>query len=277
MILNADIIERHPFMSLEDTIKWKQFLHRSKDLLVNGWLHNKFKKIVIVLMCCIIPLILLLGNLNLIFDNNKPKFNGLLLVITAPSGTGKTTLIEMLLKEFPYLKQTVSCTTRSPRTNEINGKHYYFLSASEFKTKIASGEFFDYTKLWGVYYGILRKEILDNLNKGNSVVTIMDAKGAMKLKKMLHAVYIFIAPPSLNELSTRLNNRKTENKDDINKRLHAAKSDLKFIKYYDYNFVNDDLATAYQTLRAILIIEENKHRGLSTVNHSSLKERVFLP
>jgi guanylate kinase len=185
---------------------------------------------------------------------------GLLFVVSAPAGTGKTTLVRMLLTEFHHVIESVSFTTRSPRPNEIAGRDYNFISFEEFEQKIAEGEFIEYAKVFGNYYGTSRKFVDSQEEKGNHVVLVIDTQGALQLKMELDAVFIFISPPSLEELRSRLYRRKSETEDAIETRLSWAEKEMALAEKYDYHIVNDNLKTAYDALRSILIAEEHKNR-----------------
>lgn len=183
---------------------------------------------------------------------------GLLFIVSAPAGTGKTTLVNKLVEEFPTVIASISYTTREPREGEINGKHYHFISQSEFEAKIASEDFLEYVTLYGCYYGTSRQWILDQQKQGKHVVLVIDTQGALQLKGRLPAVLIFISPPSLEVLRERLSNRQTETLEMIEKRLEWAKTEMQAIPAYDYLVVNDDLNTAYQILRSVVIAESHR-------------------
>lgn len=189
----------------------------------------------------------LLGNLS----------KGLLFIISAPAGTGKTTLVQMLTKEFPHVVASISHTTRQPRQGEIEGVHYHFISKKEFVKRIDDGEFLEYVKLYDDYYGTHKLWVENQLIQGKHVILVIDTQGAELLKEM-KAIFIFISPPSIEELERRLRSRQTETKDMIEKRLLWAKKEMEAQKNYDYLIINDDLAIAYQVLRSILIAEEHR-------------------
>lgn len=187
---------------------------------------------------------------------------GLLFVMSAPAGTGKTTLTQMLCEEFSCIKESISCTTRSPRHGEINGQHYHFLSEKDFKEKIKKNEFLEYAEVFGHLYGTLKSSVETQRQQGCHVILVIDTQGALKLKEKVKASSIFISPPNLEELKERLERRKTESYETIEKRLAWAKEELKMISYYDYHIVNDNLIVAYDALRSIIIAEEHKiHKG----------------
>lgn len=187
---------------------------------------------------------------------NLPK--GLLFVISAPAGTGKTTLADMLEKEFPCVHRNISYTTRAPRAGEVDGKDYIFISKEEFEKKIARGEFLDHVTLYGNYYGTSSLSVKQWQDEGKHVLLVIDTQGAVKLKKELRAIFIFLQPPSLQVLKNRLVGRKTENAATIEERLAWAEEELKKAYLYDYIIENDDLDRAYQILRSILIAEEHR-------------------
>ncbi len=185
---------------------------------------------------------------------------GLVFVISAPAGTGKTTLVRMLREEFHCIVESVSYTTRSPRANEIAGRDYYFISPEEFEKKIEEGEFLESAQVFGKYYGTSRKFVESQQEKGKHVILVIDTQGAMHLKGKIEAAFIFISPPSLEELKFRLHSRKSESDDAIQHRLSWAEKEIALSQQYDYHIVNDHLKTAYDVLRSILIAEEHKNR-----------------
>jgi guanylate kinase len=184
---------------------------------------------------------------------------GLLFVISAPAGTGKSTLVEMLLKEFPEsIEESCSCTTRHPRPNEIAKTHYEFLLESEFQKKIQNGELLEYAQVFGHHYGT-RRDVVEKLQEsGKHVILVIDTQGAAQIRNKIEATFIFISPPSMDELRNRLFKRRTENEEKIAQRLEWAKHELEMIPSYDYHIVNDNLEVTYQILRSIIIAAEHK-------------------
>lgn len=189
-----------------------------------------------------------------------PNSKGLCFIVSAPTGTGKTTLVQLLTDEFPNVIANISYTTRKPREDEIDGKHYHFIDEKEFKAKIAESNFLEYINLYGNYYGSSQQWISEQLKEGKHVILVIDTQGAMHVKEKISAISIFISPPSIEELENRLANRKTETPENIQKRLIWVREELKMIKNYDYHIINDDLATAYQVLRSIIIAEAHRIR-----------------
>jgi guanylate kinase len=187
---------------------------------------------------------------------------GLLFVISAPAGTGKTTLIQMLMQEFPHVITSISFTTRKPRPGEIPGEHYHFVTAEEFKRKIEQGDFLEFVQLYGDDYGTSKRWVEEQLSRGKYVILNIDTQGALQLKNKFPAVFIFILPPSVEELRQRLIHRKTEPEAVIEQRLAWAQREIELASCYDYNVVNENLVTAYQVLRSILIAEDHRLKSL---------------
>lgn len=192
----------------------------------------------------------LLGNLS----------KGLIFVLSAPAGTGKTTLVRMLRDEFTCVSESISCTTRSPRAGEILGKDYHFLTTEEFERKIKNGDFLEYAKVFDHYYGTSREFVMGQVEKGKHVILVIDTQGALQLRGKIPAIFVFISPPSLQELRERLFKRKTESLENIEQRLSWAKQELAMAVHYDYHIVNENLHLAYEVLRSILIAEEHRMR-----------------
>ncbi len=181
---------------------------------------------------------------------------GKLFVFSAPSGTGKTTIVRHLLRELPQLKFSVSATTRKPRANETNGVDYYFISEEEFKNKIENGEFIEWGKFYDYLYGTLKHEVEKDINNGNNILLELDVKGALEIKKAYpDSVTIFIAPPSIEELISRLKKRNTETEEDFKKRIERAEMELGYKEKFDYLVVNDELEKAKKEAKEIIIKE----------------------
>jgi len=185
---------------------------------------------------------------------------GLVFVISAPAGTGKTTLVRMLRAEFGCVAESVSYTTRKIRPQEVEGQDYHFISAEEFQKKILEEEFIEYAEVFGHYYGTSRKEIERLQSIGKHVILVIDTQGAMQIKNKLEAIFIFLLPPSTEELKRRLHGRKSDTEEMIETRLSWAQKEIAKANQYDYHIVNENLKTAYEVLRAILIAEEHKNR-----------------
>ena len=183
---------------------------------------------------------------------------GLIFVISAPAGTGKTTLVRMLREEFSCVIESISYTTRLPRPNEIPGRDYHFITIEDFKKRIKEGEFLEYAEVFGNYYGTSRKYVESLQEKGKHVLMVIDTQGALQLKGKIEAAFIFISPPSLHELRARLYARQADTNESIEHRLSWAEKEIALSKEYEYHIVNDHLKIAYDVLRSILIAEEHK-------------------
>jgi guanylate kinase len=189
------------------------------------------------------------------------KKRGLLFVISAPAGTGKTTLVQMLTAEFPRVTRSVTCTTRKPRPGEKNGIDYFFLTEDEFQKKLKTGDFLEHANVFGNHYGTSRSLVEKELNAGKHVMLVIDTQGALQLKEKVDAIFIFISPPSLEELKKRLYKRSTESAELIEKRVLWARHELEMISHYDYHIINDQLPVAFEALKSILIAEEDRVRN----------------
>lgn len=166
-------------------------------------------------------------------------------VVSAPSGAGKTTVVRKVLENFPEIVFSISATTRAKRDFEVDGVDYFFMNEVEFIKKIELNEFVEWESFYGYYYGTLKSFVNTEIEKGNSVLLEVDVKGAMKIKEVYpEAVMIFISPPNIEELKKRLINRKTESKEDLNKRIERAQMEIEYQKYFQYNIVNDNLEHA---------------------------------
>jgi guanylate kinase len=184
---------------------------------------------------------------------------GLIFVVSAPSGAGKTTLVERLIDQFPQsIVRSVSCTTRPKRSNETDGKDYYFLSKENFEKKIVEGAFLEYTQVYHNYYGTLKKTVEDTVNQGKHLILVIDTQGAIKLRSILEATFIFIQPPSIDVLKQRLQMRHTDDDSAINMRLSCAQDELDQAKYYDHIIINDDLQTALAELCRLVSTQEKQ-------------------
>jgi guanylate kinase len=184
---------------------------------------------------------------------------GLIFVMSAPAGTGKTTLTSRLYAEYEgTVVPSISCTTREKRPGEIDGVHYFFLSVADFQSKVERGEFLEYTELFGAYYGTLKTSITRPQEQGQHVFMVIDTQGALAVKKHLEATFIFLVPPSQKILKERLIKRNTESEDFVKQRLERSVAELSFAKEYDYIIVNDELEIAYQAIKSIIVAEEHR-------------------
>ena len=184
---------------------------------------------------------------------------GLLLVLSGPSGAGKGTICSRLRAEMPNLTYSVSMTTRQPRVGEVEGVNYFFRDKEEFEELLKEDAFLEYAKVYDNYYGTPKKHVMDLLDQGKSVLLEIDIQGAMQVKERYSdAIFIYIVPPSLTELSARLRGRATDSEEVIDKRLSLACSELALAHRYDYIVVNDDLDEATEKTASILRAESCK-------------------
>lgn len=183
-------------------------------------------------------------------------------VVSAPSGCGKTTLCNKLLADGLGLADSVSMTTRRPRPLEKKGTDYIFVSRRRFLAMIKRGDFLEYEENFGNLYGTPRRFIEANLLKGKPILLSIDVKGAMKIRRSYPAnsVLIFILPPSIKVLKTRLHLRKSDSAEEVKRRLSLAKKEMAYKNKYDYKIVNDKLEDAYRALKKVVLkeLEEGK-------------------
>jgi guanylate kinase len=178
-----------------------------------------------------------------------------LVVITAPSGAGKSSIVKKLLKHKPELAFSVSCTTRTKRDGENDGQHYYFVSVDEFKRKISAGEFVEHEEVYGnQFYGTLKTEVERIWSERKVVLFDIDVKGAINLKRQFgeDCLTIFIAPPSKQALANRLKNRGTENAKTLKERIKRSEEELTFAEKFDSIVVNKDFDTAYVRVKNLV-------------------------
>ena len=167
---------------------------------------------------------------------------GNLYVISGSSGVGKGTVIKELLRKHPEFKLSVSCTTRAPREGEVDGVNYFFLSKDEFQRRINNGDFLEWAEFSGNMYGTGKDYVEKTLNAGHDLILEIDTKGALNVKSIMpEAKLIFILPPSMEELESRLRGRKTESEEAIQKRLASTKLEIENSKNFDYKIVNDSI------------------------------------
>jgi len=188
---------------------------------------------------------------------------GFLIIISSPSGCGKTTIREELLKLDKNLLYSISCTTRPPRKGEKNGKDYFFLSEEEFHKKIKNNEFLEWAEVHGYLYGTPKEFIEKNLKEGKIIVMDIDVQGAEKIKKKkIPAVFVFLLPPSWEELKKRLTKRGTEDKKEMEMRLIRAKEEMKYYPLYDYLVVNRTIPETVEEVYAIIKAEKRKRERM---------------
>jgi guanylate kinase len=182
--------------------------------------------------------------------------NGLLIVISGPSGAGKGTICKAL-SEDQDLWISVSATTREPRSGEVDGVNYYFLNKQEFIDRINDDDFFEYAEVYGNYYGTPKWKTLEAIYNGKDVVLEIDIQGALKVKQQYpEGVFIFILPPSMEELKQRIINRGTETEESLIRRFKSAYQEVNYISKYNYAVVNDTVENAVDKIKAILTAEK---------------------
>ena len=185
---------------------------------------------------------------------------GSAIVISGPSGVGKSTVCSKVREQFPDLRFSISCTTRKPRPGEVDGVHYYYISHEEFEKRIANNEFIEYARVFDNIYGTLASEVIDRVTRGENVFLDIDVQGALQIQaaaeknELLKKVceFILLAPPSFEILEQRLRGRASDSEEQVTMRLAKAKHELSFFRKYNYLVVNDDLETAAANVAAII-------------------------
>ena len=206
----------------------------------------------------------------------KNKKQGHLIVISAPSGAGKDTVVKKLLeRDNNNYWVSVSATSRSPRKGEKEGIDYYFLSKEDFEKKIKEGYFLEYTKYADNYYGTPKEYIKNNLDKGFDVILIIEIEGAQNIKEMLpESILIFIMPPSIKELVNRLKKRGTEDNEKILKRFNKTYKEINEVTKYNYVVVNDDIDEAASKIEAIIKAEKCRVDRIEEVFLDTKEEEI---
>jgi guanylate kinase len=185
--------------------------------------------------------------------------SGIPVVISAPSGAGKSTIAARLVERHSTAQLSISCTTRKPRGEEQHEKHYFFASEDEFKQKIEAGEFVEWAVVHGHYYGTPRGPLEKYLAERKDVILTIDPQGALAVKRVYpQGIYIFIVPPSWDVLVDRLTRRATDNRNALDIRVANARKELSYISHYDYLVVNDALDAAVETVSSIVIAERHR-------------------
>ncbi len=196
---------------------------------------------------------------------------GTALVLSAPSGAGKTTLVHKLLSDYPDFGYSVSCTTRKPRSGEVDGRDYHFLSRDDFLNQREEGAFAEWAVVHGNFYGTPLKPLQALFASGQDVLLDVDVQGAAQLKLSLpHAAFVFILPPSMRELERRLRSRKSDSEEVIVQRLANARQEIAAARWFDHILVNDDLDEAYASLRSLY-----KAATLQTALHRSRMDALL--
>jgi len=191
-------------------------------------------------------------------DAASKKQPGLLMVVSAPSGTGKTSICREILRQFPDIRFSVSSTTRPPRPGEVDGKDYNFISREEFRDRLARDEFFEWVENFGQYYGTSRRTMDALLSQGCDLILDIESRGAKAIRKQYpRAIFIFILPPSLSDLKSRLSHR-GENAAVMEHRLRSSLDEIRGALGYDYIIFNENLEEAVDRFRSVYIAEKSR-------------------
>lgn len=198
------------------------------------------------------------------------KREGVLYVISAPSGAGKTTLCKEVIDIFPNLRHSVSYTTRPPRNGEVHGRDYFFVGKEEFSRMVDAGEFAEWAEVHGNLYGTSLATLKECRAEGIDLILDIDCQGARQLKGRFEGgVYIFVLPPSIEELRRRLDNRSSDSQEVIERRIQNAAGEINEARWYDYIIVNDKFSEALEQLKSVLIAEQCRStrllQGLSRI------------
>ncbi len=200
------------------------------------------------------------------------------IILSSPSGTGKTTLCNRLREEFTQFRFSISHTTRNPRHSEINGREYHFVSHEQFQTMVQTNQFAEWAVVHGNYYGTSFYEIEAARKNSNGIIFDIDFQGARQLKTSFHdAIGVFLLPPSLEELERRLRARGTEDEPTTLTRLSNAKKEIGHYGIFDYVIVNDDLDQAYLLLRSIVFAEKCKRQRYASICENLLQQGAINP
>tara|TARA_B100001029_G_scaffold174351_1_gene174361 strand:+ start:722 stop:1300 length:579 start_codon:yes stop_codon:yes gene_type:complete len=188
------------------------------------------------------------------------KDDSIMVILSSPSGAGKTTISKKIQQKYQNFKISVSHTTRKPRPNEVEGIDYFFLSNDQFKDKIKNNEFYEYAKIFGNYYGTSKKSVIDLLKNKNDVLFDIDWQGTQQLSKHseLKLTKIFILPPSKEELKKRLIQRNQDKPEIVSERLNSYENDLKHKDDYDFVVINDNLEACFKKVEEIILSEKRK-------------------
>ena len=186
--------------------------------------------------------------------------NNIMVILSSPSGAGKTTISKKIQQKYQNFKISVSHTTRKPRENEVEGIDYYFINENDFKNKVKNHEFYEYAKIFGNYYGTSKESVLNLLKNRNDVLFDIDWQGTQQLSKFkeLNLLKIFILPPSKEELKKRLIQRNQDKPEVVEERLKAYDSDSAHKKDYDFVVINDNLENCFKEVEKIILMKKNK-------------------
>lgn len=205
----------------------------------------------------------------------KVDGNGLLIVVSGPSGAGKDTICNRVIEDSDNIWLSVSMTSRNPRGNEKEGKNYFFVTKEEFEQKIKDGKLLEYTNYNGNYYGTPKDKLEDYLNRGIDVILVLDINGAINIKKLVpSALFIFIMPPDMETLKKRLIARKTESKEKVIERFTEAYNEINSYSKYNYVVVNDKIENAVSKVKAIIQAEKCRVERIEEIRLDNKEELI---
>lgn len=205
----------------------------------------------------------------------KVDGNGLLIVVSGPSGAGKDTICNKVIEDSDNIWLSVSMTSRNPRGNEKEGKNYFFVTKEEFEQKIKDGKLLEYTNYNGNYYGTPKDKLEDYLNRGIDVILVLDINGAINIKKLVpSALFIFIMPPDMETLKKRLIARKTESKEKVIERFTEAYNEINSYSKYNYVVVNDKIENAVSKVKAIIQAEKCRVERIEEIKLDNKEELI---
>lgn len=205
----------------------------------------------------------------------KVDGNGLLIVVSGPSGAGKDTICNRVIEDSDNIWLSVSMTSRNPRGNEKEGKNYFFVTKEEFEQKIKDGKLLEYTNYNGNYYGTPKDKLEDYLNRGIDVILVLDINGAINIKKLVpSALFIFIMPPDMETLKKRLIARKTESKEKVIERFTEAYNEINSYSKYNYVVVNDKIENVVSKVKAIIQAEKCRVERIEEIKLDNKEELI---
>lgn len=201
---------------------------------------------------------------------------GFLLVLSGPSGSGKGTVSEALMKQNDEVKFSTSVTTRKPRPSEVDGENYFFKTTEEFEQMVENDELLEYAHVHTNYYGTPKEFVFDEIEKGEIVLLEIDVQGALQIKKKYHeAVFIFLLPPTMDELKQRIIGRGTESEQDIETRFANAFKELDFVGEYDFFVVNDEVDRAVSDIQNIIAAEKLRVKRYENIKEDMVERRAI--
>lgn len=201
------------------------------------------------------------------------KDQGILIVLSGPSGVGKGTVCKALRSRMKNLVYSISATTREPRQGEVDGTNYFFKSKQQFQSMIEQNQMLEWAEYVGNFYGTPRKFVEDSIREGNDVILEIEVQGALKVKEQFpQGVFIFLLPPSLVELKNRITSRGTESDQSIRDRMNAAQQEIRMLEHYDYAIVNDQVELACERIEAIVTAEHCRRERMIPVIQTWMEE-----